>query len=102
MGDDGYDAIVTFDRQQMKNHAERKAVFDADLHWIGLRMNAPEGPGGIAWLSSSMLAALPHLLDHRAEEPQVFRLKGAPNQQTQVMTTTPVWNTQLDRIYGTT
>lgn len=98
--DAGFDAIVTFDRQQMAKAEERKAVFDAGLHWVGLKMNAPEGPDGIAWLSSSMLAALPHLIDHTPDAPQVYRVKGALRQATQVMSTTPVWNAQLERTYG--
>lgn len=96
----GFDAIVTFDRQQLKRPEERKAVFDAGLHWIGLRMKAPQGPDGIAWLCASILAALPHLLDHVSVAPQVYRLKGAPGEAGQVLTATPVWNDQLTRLYG--
>ncbi|MDQ1135222.1 hypothetical protein QE410_000021 [Microbacterium sp. SORGH_AS 1204] len=96
----GFHAIVTLDRQQLRRHEERKAIFDARLHWIGLTMNGPAGPDGIAWLTSSLLAALPHLLDHYPSGPQVYRLKGAPNQAGQVMKATPVWNDQLERLYG--
>jgi hypothetical protein len=88
---DGFAAFVTFDRAQMSRPAERDAMRLAHLHWVGMRTKESlDGLRNLSWLASSLLGALPHLLNQVPQEPHIYKLKGSLNQVTQLMTTYPI------------
>ena len=87
---EGYDALVTRDRNQLSNRTERKALKDCGLYWIGYA--SPKKPAmlGIALETATVLSGLPFFLAHDREVPTAFRLKGVLAQPSQRLSVVPL------------
>ncbi|MFE5853525.1 hypothetical protein ACFQ61_09975 [Streptomyces sp. NPDC056500] len=58
----GFDAIMTQDLNQLSNRAERAALIDTGIHWIGHRQPAADGLLYVVNSTAAYLAAMPHIL----------------------------------------
>lgn len=89
-----YDAIITKDRQQLRNDDERRALFDAGLHWIGHNAKDHDGLMGIAIETATVTAGLIYVLNDWRPQPHAYRVKGVETQISQRLRITAV---ELDR-----
>lgn len=80
-----FDAIITRDKNQLKNTDERQALCNARLHWIGHIEPKVQGLEIISTLGAGYLAAFPHVLEgiQSAAGPTAFHVQGIPRQQGQ-------------------
>lgn len=76
LASDGFHAIVTQDKAQLRIPEERRGLIDARLHWIGLRSKGWPGLKGLAMRSSTLLAGLHFVLDDWRPEPHGYYLTG--------------------------
>lgn len=83
LAQEGYDALLTQDKAQLRDDAERRALYDAGLHWVGLQMKPHSGLRGIALMSAAVVAGMSYVLDDWRAEPHVFRLRGVESERTQ-------------------
>ena len=90
MRDEGFDALITRDKNQIADRTERQKLKDCGLHWIGYRSPKPPGILGIALETATALAGMPFVLAHDREHPTAFRLKGIQAEQGQRLTITPL------------
>lgn len=72
----GYDAIVTKDRNQLRDEDERRALFDSGLHWIGHRSKEHKGLMGIVIETSTVTAGLMYVLQNWKDSPHSYLLYG--------------------------
>ena len=91
-----YHAIITKDRAQLSDDVERRALYDARLHWIGHRAKQHDGLFGIVIETSTVTAGLIFVLRDWRDDPHVYMLKGIESQATQRLKVAPVeradWN----------
>lgn len=87
LGEQGYDAIITRDRNQLTDEEERHALFDAGLHWIGHKAKGHAGLLGLVIETSTVTAGLGFVLPDiiTRSEPYSYLLKGIPTEQAQRM-----------------
>jgi len=80
-----FDAIITRDKNQLKDRDERNALRTAKLHWIGHVEPKVEGVEIISTLGAGYLAAFPHVLEGivAAKAPTAFHIRAVPRQQGQ-------------------
>lgn len=78
-----YDAIVTRDKNQLKNAAERAGLRSANLHWIGYQSKPHPGVLGLALETSTIISGLPFVLNSERLEPTAFTFRGIPSERTQ-------------------
>jgi hypothetical protein len=57
-----FGAIITRDRNQLRDPDERTALREANLHWIGHKEPKTQGLDIISTLGAGYLAAFPHVL----------------------------------------
>lgn len=82
----GYGAIITRDRQQLKNADERAALLDAGLRWVGLRETKLAGLAMISITAASLIAGLRFVIDHEAETVEhSYLIKNVPHDTRQRM-----------------
>lgn len=62
----GFDAIMTQDRNQLSNRAERDAYIQTGLHWVGHNQPDAEGLLYIVASAAAYLSAMPHILEGMA------------------------------------
>jgi len=77
----GFDAIITNDRQQLRNSAERDALITSRLHWIGHTRVNVAGPAGVALTVSGVIAGFPFVLAQLSACPAqltAFDIKAVP------------------------
>ncbi|MBB2921280.1 hypothetical protein [Cellulomonas cellasea] len=79
----GYDALVTQDKAQLSDEDERRALYDAGLHWVGLSMKSHKGLRGIALMSAAVVAGVSYVLDDWRSEPHAYRLRGVESEASQ-------------------
>lgn len=89
-----YDAIITKDREQVRNEDERRALFDAGLHWIGHKAKDHDGLMGIVVETATVTAGLIYVLTDWRAQPHIYRLKGV---ETQVGQRVRITATELDK-----
>jgi hypothetical protein len=79
----GYQALITRDKNQLTDPAERRGLHSHGLYWFGVK--DPQTPGllGLAIETSALLAGLPHVLADLPAEPTGFQLKKVPGERTQ-------------------
>jgi PIN like domain len=91
-----YDAIITKDRHQLSDDAERRALYDAGLHWIGHKAKQHDGLFGIVVETATVTAGLIFVLRDWRPEPHVYTLRGVESDTTQRLKIAPVeraaWN----------
>lgn len=63
VSDRGFDAIMTQDRNQLSNRAEREALIQSGLHWIGHSQPDADGLLYVVNSAASYLSAMPHILE---------------------------------------
>lgn len=82
----GCDVFVTADLSQLAKAHERAACRDQRLHWIGVHQVHASGYHVIAGPASTLIHALPFVLDHLAKalEPQYFKLNKSERNYTKV------------------
>jgi len=86
----GYDAIITKDRTQLRDDEERRAIFDAGLHWIGYAAKGVKGLRGLATETATLTVGLVYVLADLRPEPHVYKLKGVGIQPAQHVAVSPV------------
>ncbi len=86
----GYDAIITKDRNQLRDPAERAGLRSAGLHWIGYNSKGHPGLTGIALETSTIVSGLPYVLEGLPPEPTMFKLSGIPSERTQRIKAEPI------------
>lgn len=79
----GFDAIITKDKNQLKDDAERDGLRRANLHWIGYKSKGHPGLLGIGIETSTIISGLPFVLHDTPLEPTMFMLQGIPSEQQQ-------------------
>ena len=99
IADDGFDAIVTQDRAQMEDFAERMTLFEAGLHWVGQRQIKDAGAKGLAFRLATVTAGLALVLEDPRADPHLYRLKGVETQPGQRIASVyavwhPTWGAQ--------
>lgn len=91
----GFDAIITKDTGQVgRNDAERRALHDRKIHWVGVAQPKARGLHLIATWSANIMAALPHVLaktTEDAQDPSWFAIKGVKIEASQRMNSGPLW-----------
>lgn len=60
--DRGFEALITRDKRQLVNPAEKSALRNSGLHWIGHREPAGAGTTQIGRIVASYCLALPHII----------------------------------------
>lgn len=80
---EGFDAIVTQDANQLKNHDERTALIGAGLHWIGFKAKPFSGQRGLALRSATLVAGMAYVLEDWRADPHAYTLTGVPSDATQ-------------------
>ncbi|SLH95636.1 Uncharacterised protein [Mycobacteroides abscessus subsp. massiliense] len=85
-----YHAIITKDRQQLRNEDERRALFDAGLHWIGHNAKEHNGLKGIAIETATVTAGLIFVLANWHPQPHIYRLRGIETEVSQRVRMTAV------------
>lgn len=75
LNDRGFDAIVTHDKNQLKDPNEKEKLRENGLHWIGLRVQRIAGVRGIAIQTASLLASLPHVVAESPDSPCAFHVR---------------------------
>lgn len=60
--DRGFEALITRDKRQLVNPAEKSALQISGLHWIGHREPAGSGTTQIGRIVASYCLALPHII----------------------------------------
>ncbi|MFT4200494.1 hypothetical protein [Gordonia sp. (in: high G+C Gram-positive bacteria)] len=83
LGEQSYDAIITKDRNQLSDSEERRALFDAGLHWIGHRAKDHKGLKAVSIETATVTAGLIYVLNDLRPEPHSYLLKGIPSEQSQ-------------------
>ncbi|MBP2338460.1 hypothetical protein JOF41_004638 [Saccharothrix coeruleofusca] len=89
----GFTAIITKDARQVRaNDAERRALHDCGVHWIGVRQPSVGGLKLMAAWVAGLTAAMPHILDRlgQVSTPSWFRVNGIPHEASQRMTSGPL------------
>jgi hypothetical protein len=87
-----FDAIITRDRNQLRDPNERQALRDAKLHWIGHIEPKVSGLEIITTLGAGYLAAFPHVVEAltTATGPTSCRVKAVPRQNHQRLAVNPI------------
>ncbi|KXP08831.1 hypothetical protein [Tsukamurella pseudospumae] len=75
-----YDALLTKDRNQLTDEAERRALFDSGLHWVGHVSKGFQGLKGITMETATVTAGLIYVLEDWRAEPYSYQLKGIPSE----------------------
>lgn len=86
LGQDGFGAIITQDRNQVRDSDERAALRQYNLHWIGLQAKRHGGVKGIAMSAATLMAGMPFVLTDWRDVPHLYRLKGVQAEQGQRLT----------------
>ena len=79
----GFDAIVTKDRNQLKDPEERRAVAESGLRWIGVADKKLKGLEQIAITVSTLIAGMRFVFTHEPEGPTSYALHTVPIGETQ-------------------
>lgn len=85
-----FDAIVTRDRNQMKESHERKAIIDSGLRWIGLRDLHLKGDAQVTVTAATLMVALRYIIEDAPSVPTSYRPKQIPHLMGQRLTITPI------------
>lgn len=91
----GFNAIITKDSNQVvHNDAERRALHDRKIHWVGVKEPACGGLHLIATWTANITAALPHVLakiSDQALDPSWFSVIGVGVEERQRLHSGPLW-----------
>ncbi|MFL6121628.1 hypothetical protein [Actinophytocola sp.] len=86
-----FDAIITRDRNQLSDHAERQALIDSGLHWLGAKDAQVGGLKGIsldcASITIGRAIVLPELLSGGQH---AFTFRALPHQREQRVKPVPL------------
>jgi hypothetical protein len=97
----GFAAIITKDARQVgRNDAERRALHDLGIHWIGAKDPAARGLRLLTAWMANLTAAMPHILDRLEQDstPSWFSVKGIKHESVQRMTHGPLWQPQWNSL----
>jgi hypothetical protein len=86
----GFDAIVTRDRNQLKDADERGAVATSGLRWIGVADKRLSGLEQITITVSTLIAGMRFVFDHTPEGPTSYALHTVPYTETQRVRIRPI------------
>lgn len=79
----GFHAIVTRDRNQLKDPDERGAVVSSGLRWIGVADKKLSGLEQITITVSTLIAGMRFVFDHEPSGPTSYALQTVPHMETQ-------------------
>lgn len=79
----GFDAIVTRDRCQLKDVAERRAVTESGLRWIGIADKRLKGLEQVTVTVATLVAGLRFVFEHEPSASTSYQLKTIPHTQDQ-------------------
>lgn len=85
-----FQAIITMDRQQLQDQAERQALADARLHWVGYRAKGIGGLRGLALETATVTAGLAYVLEEWQSEPHQYMLSHIPHDMSQRLKIVPL------------
>lgn len=74
----GYDALITLDRNQLKNRKEREAIQRSRIHWVGVRESGSKDPvQKVATTCATVIAGSVLVAKHleHAERPQLVFIR---------------------------
>jgi hypothetical protein len=72
----GFQGIITQDKNQLREAAEREALRAHHLHWIGCQSKGHAGVRGIALNAATLIAGFPFVIEHWGQVPHIYHLKG--------------------------
>lgn len=81
----GFNAIITRDKNQLRNRDERAAFIHSGIHWIGHGQPGARGQDAVTALSASYISAFPHIvgLMKEADSPISIYVRSIPAQRGQ-------------------
>lgn len=84
----GYHAVLTQDRNQLRNREERQAYIETGVHWIGHAEPDASGLILIAGTAAAYLAAMPHIIENieQLSDAHAFHVRNLPTQLGQRLT----------------
>lgn len=85
-----FQAIITMDRQQLQDQAERQALADARLHWVGYRSKGIGGLRGLALETATVTAGLAYALEDWQSDPHQYLLSHIPHDKPQRVKIAPL------------
>ncbi|HCB07646.1 MAG TPA: hypothetical protein PLZ93_02175 [Nocardioides sp.] len=88
--EDGFDAIVTRDKNQLADAAEKSMLRELGLRWIGHQAKEWPGLRGIVLTVATLTAGLFYVLEDWQEEPHAYHLRGVEAQPGQRMKSHPI------------
>lgn len=97
MSEHGFEAILTRDKNQLRNLDERNDLVRRQLHWIGHASREVGGLAGLALETSTILSGLPHVLLHEWDGPHSFHIKGVPGETGQRLRARPLTTIERGR-----
>jgi len=86
----GFGAIVTRDRRQLRDPAERGALIRSGLRWIGVADKGLSGLEQVTVTVATLIAGLWFVFEHDAPEPTSYALKTIQHTQSQRVTIRPL------------
>lgn len=78
-----FEAIITRDRNQLAEPAERTALGSSGLHWLGVKDTHTRGLLGIALDTAAITIGLTMVLPELTGEQRAFRFPAMPHQESQ-------------------
>jgi len=79
----GFEAIITRDRAQLKDPAERRAVVESGLRWVGVPSKNLKGLEQVAVTISTLIVGLRFVFAHEPNGPTSYQLKSIPHTESQ-------------------
>lgn len=72
----GFEYFVTHDSNQLRRLDERRGLWEAGLHWVGVQNQPRPGLAGLALTMAALTAGIPFVLGEAPEKPTCYHLKG--------------------------
>jgi hypothetical protein len=86
----GFDAIVTRDRNQLKDPLERTAVLRSGMRWVGVADKRLKGLEQITITVATLMAGMRFVFEHEMEGPTSYALMTVPHTQLQRVKIRPI------------
>lgn len=86
----GFDAIITRDRRQLIDPAERRAVVESGLRWVGVSDKPLKGLEQITITVSTLIAGLRFVLVHEPDGPTSYQLRHVQPGQSERLRISPI------------
>ena len=96
----GFDCLITRDGNQLQIDAERQALVEHGIHWIGHRKPPGKGAHMISTLTATYVAAFPHIIGAlknatESRSIRVYNFPVTPNKWVRVQDIDPLKHTPI-------